>query len=148
MDNLKNKAKELGVKVDGRWSDERLQQEIDAALAEQDLAVHSVTAMAIAKKAIADSQLHIEERAHIKAEGEEAKKAGEKAELEAQQAKALEEEEARGSVTVINLQANPMSNFGLSSYGEAVITKTQLSDPHFAAKMHRAIELGLIKIKQ
>lgn len=34
MDNdLKAQAEELGIKVDGRWSDDRLQQEIDSALA-------------------------------------------------------------------------------------------------------------------
>ena len=29
MDDLKQKAEGLGIKVDGRWSDERLQAEID-----------------------------------------------------------------------------------------------------------------------
>lgn len=32
MDDLKKQAEELGIKIDGRWSDERLQQEIDKAL--------------------------------------------------------------------------------------------------------------------
>ena len=32
MSDLKQQADELGIKVDGRWSDERLQQEIDKAL--------------------------------------------------------------------------------------------------------------------
>jgi hypothetical protein len=31
-DNLKYQAETLGIKIDGRWSDERLQQEIDKAL--------------------------------------------------------------------------------------------------------------------
>lgn len=34
MSDLKKQAEELGIKVDGRWSDERIQQEIDAKLAE------------------------------------------------------------------------------------------------------------------
>lgn len=34
MSDLKTQAEELGIKVDGRWSDERIQQEIDAKLAE------------------------------------------------------------------------------------------------------------------
>lgn len=34
LDVLRKEAKELGVKVDGRWSAERLRQEIDAKLAE------------------------------------------------------------------------------------------------------------------
>lgn len=31
-EDLKKQAEELGIKVDGRWSDERLQEEIDKAL--------------------------------------------------------------------------------------------------------------------
>jgi hypothetical protein len=30
MSDLKTQAESLGIKVDGRWSDERIQQEIDA----------------------------------------------------------------------------------------------------------------------
>lgn len=33
MSDLKKQAEELGLKIDGRWSDERIQQEIDAKLA-------------------------------------------------------------------------------------------------------------------
>lgn len=33
MNDLEKQAKELGIKVDGRWSPERLQEEIDKALA-------------------------------------------------------------------------------------------------------------------
>jgi len=32
MTDLEKQAEELGIKVDGRWSEERLQQEIDKAL--------------------------------------------------------------------------------------------------------------------
>lgn len=32
MTDLEKQAQELGIKVDGRWSDERLQEEIDKAL--------------------------------------------------------------------------------------------------------------------
>jgi len=32
MTDLEKQADELGIKVDGRWSEERLQQEIDKAL--------------------------------------------------------------------------------------------------------------------
>lgn len=34
MSDLKQQAEELGIKVDGRWSDERIQQEIDTKLSE------------------------------------------------------------------------------------------------------------------
>jgi hypothetical protein len=33
MSDMKKQAEELGIKVDGRWSEERLQSEIDKALA-------------------------------------------------------------------------------------------------------------------
>lgn len=33
MDDLKKQAEELGIEVDGRWGEDRLKQEIDAALA-------------------------------------------------------------------------------------------------------------------
>lgn len=36
MDELKAQAEELGIKVDGRWSEERLQSEIDKALSADD----------------------------------------------------------------------------------------------------------------
>lgn len=32
MDDLKKQAEELGIKVDGRWSEDRLRQEIDKVL--------------------------------------------------------------------------------------------------------------------
>lgn len=32
-EELKKQAEELGIKIDGRWSDERIQQEIDKVLA-------------------------------------------------------------------------------------------------------------------
>lgn len=37
MSDLKAQAEELGIKVDGRWSEDRLQQEIDAKLASDPL---------------------------------------------------------------------------------------------------------------
>jgi hypothetical protein len=39
-EDLKKQAEELGIKVDGRWSDERLQQEIDNSLATPTQAAH------------------------------------------------------------------------------------------------------------
>lgn len=34
MDDLKKQAEELGIKIDGRWSEDRLREEIDKALAD------------------------------------------------------------------------------------------------------------------
>lgn len=32
MDDLKKQAEELGIKIDGRWSEDRLREEVDKAL--------------------------------------------------------------------------------------------------------------------
>jgi membrane protein involved in colicin uptake len=154
MDKLKKQAEELGIKVDGRWSDERLQEEVDAA---------------VAAKASADAEIQaeIEERARVRAAEEEAEQARlakeaqdqadadalaeiharERAELDAQ-AEALKAETDSGSVVIVNLQVNPMKVLGLAGlHSESTITRAQVADPRFAAKVLRAIDLGLIKVK-
>lgn len=153
MNELKKQAEELGIKVDGRWSEERLLGEVNGAIAAKDAAD-------------AEIQAEIEERARVRAAEEEAEQARlakeaqdqadadalaetqarEQAELDAQ-AKALEDERADDSVTIINLKENPMSALGLTSYGEATITRVQMADPRFSAKVQRALDLGLIKVK-
>lgn len=50
-------------------------------------------------------------------------------------------------VTLVNLQANPMSSLGLLGYGESVVTVAQMADPRFSAKVKRASDLGLIMVK-
>lgn len=40
-----------------------------------------------------------------------------------------------------------MKSLGLDSYGEARLTEPQMADARFAAKVKRAVELGLIKVK-
>lgn len=53
-----------------------------------------------------------------------------------------------GSVVIVNLKENPMSALGLSGlHSEAVVSAAQAADPRFAAKVQRAIDLGLIKVK-
>lgn len=153
MDELKKQAEELGVKVDGRWSAERLQEEVDAAVASKNAADAEILADIEARgKARAEEeeaeQARLAKEAQDQADADALAEiqAREQAELDAQ-AKALEDERVSDSVTIINLQANPMSALGLTSYGEAVITRAQVSDPRFAAKIQRAIDLGLIKVK-
>lgn len=48
MSDLKKQAEELGIDVDGRWSDERLQKEIDKALAAPALTPPGVQGEAVA----------------------------------------------------------------------------------------------------
>jgi ribosomal protein L15 len=125
MDKLKKQAEELGIKVDGRWSEERLQEEINEALA-------------LKADAAAEAQRKADEDARLKAEA--------LAEIEAREA-ALAAQESDEAVTIINLQANPMKVLGLKSYGEAKLTAAQMADPRFTAKVERARLLGLIKVK-
>lgn len=54
-----------------------------------------------------------------------------------------------GSITVTNLQVNPMKVLGLDSYGSAVFTERQLdADPRLHAKIKRGVELGILKVEQ
>lgn len=153
MDELKKQAEELGIKVDKRWSEETLQEEVNKA---------------VVAKASADAEIQaeIEERARVRAAEEEAEQAQlakeaqdaadaaalaeiearEKAEKEAYEA-AMAEQDALQSAVIVNLQANPMKSLGLTSYGEATITELQMADPRFAKKVERAIQLGLVKVK-
>lgn len=133
MDKLKKQAEELGIKVDGRWSEERLQEEINEALA-------------LKADADAEAQRKADEDARLKAEALAEIEAREKAEQEAREA-ALAAQESDEAVTIINLQANPMKVLGLKSYGEAKMTAAQMADPRFTAKVERARLLGLIKVK-
>lgn len=57
-------------------------------------------------------------------------------------------EPVESSVTVINLQANPMKVLGLGSYGLAVFTERQLdADPRLYAKIKRGVDLGILKVE-
>lgn len=52
------------------------------------------------------------------------------------------------SITVINLQANPMEVLRLASYGEATFTQAELArNPLLVKKLERAEQLGLVKIE-
>lgn len=124
MDELKKQAAELGIKVDGRWSEERLQAEIDEKLAAdpepevipQPDAGPVVEAPAVLEEPVVE--------AVVEPEADEVE-----------------------FVVIQNLQANPMKSLGLDSYGEARLTELQMADARFAAKVKRAVELGLIKVK-
>lgn len=53
-----------------------------------------------------------------------------------------------GSVTIINLKENSMMVLGLQGlHSESTLHAAQLAEPRFAAKVQRAIDLGLIMVK-
>lgn len=152
MDDLKKQAEELGIKVDKRWSDQRLQAEIDEKLAadpesevvaQPDVEPVVVEPAPVAEPEAATDPVEPEPEPELSAE----EKAAADAEIEAEIQSRFDASQDDGSVVIINLQANPMKVLGLTSYGEATLTAAQLADPRFYAKVERAKTLGLIKVK-
>lgn len=124
MSDLKAQAEELGIQVDGRWSDSKIQAMID-------------------EKLTADPEPEVIPQPDAEPVVEAP------VVLEDPVVEAVVEPEA-GEVEFVviqNLQANPMKSLGLDSYGEARLTELQMADARFAAKVKRAVELGLIKVK-
>lgn len=156
MDELKKQAEELGIKVDGRWSAERLQAEISEKLAAdpEPEVVAQPDVDPVAEVPVVEPEPIVEPDAAtdpVEPEPEpelaDEEKDAADAEIEAEIQARFDASQDDDSVVIINLQANPMSALGLASYGEAILTATQLADPRFAAKVQRAIDLGLIKVK-
>lgn len=150
MDDLKKQAEELGIKVDKRWSDQRLQAEIDEKLAadpeSEVVAQPDVEPVVVEPAPVAEPEAvadPVEPEPELSAE----EKAAADAEIEAEIQARFDASQDDGSVVIINLQANPMKVLGLTSYGEATLTAAQLADPRFYAKVERAKTLGLIKVK-
>lgn len=139
MDELKKQAEDLGIKVDGRWSAERLQAEIDEKLAEDAPEAPVVVDEPVMDTAPVEPEPEPEFDAEAKAAAD--------AEIEAEIQARYDASQQDGSVVIINLQANPMKVLGLASYGEATLTAAKMADPRFAAKVQRAIDLGLIMVK-
>lgn len=130
MDELKKQAEELGIKVDGRWSAERLQAEIDEKLAAD-------PEPEVVEPVVADPVIQEDPVVEVPVVEPEP-------EVEPEVEAVADEVEF---VIIQNLKANPMKSLGLESYGEARLTERQMADARFAAKVKRAVELGLIKVK-
>lgn len=165
MDELKKQAEELGIKVDGRWSAERLQAEIGEKLAadpepelvddlpeptpEQEVEV-PVAEVFEGLSAPAEPEPELEFDPEAKAAADAEIQAEIQARFDASQEAEIIEPEAptENSVTVINLQANPMKVLGLASYGSTVFTERQLdADPRLYAKIKRGVDLGILKVE-
>lgn len=138
MDELKKQAEALGIKVDGRWSEDRLREEIEKVQA----------------------QLQPDVDPAQEPEGPEE---GVEPESEEPQAPAEPKHEQSGiddivvpmdkeavsavGFTITSLIENPMKALGLKGLGDtATITVGRLSDERFVAKLQRAEELGMIKV--
>lgn len=154
MDELKKQAEELGIKVDGRWSAERLQAEIDERLAAdpEPEAVEQPVVETVAEIPVVEPE-SVAEPVEPEPEPEIDLLAKGNAEiLAAIEARAPADgrasDDVEPSITVINLQANPMKVLGLESYGSAVFTERQLdADPRLYAKIKRGVDLGILKVE-
>jgi len=150
VDDLKKQAEELGIKVDKRWSDQRLQAEIDEKLAETpepaveqpEIAPEAVELEPVVEpESVTDP---IEPESEFSPEVKAAADAEIQDEIQARFDVAQEE----GAVVVTNLQASPMKALGLASYGEVTFTQGDLArDPQLVKKLERAELLGLVKIE-
>jgi len=160
LDDLKKQAEELGIKVDGRWSAERLQAEIDEKLAAdpepevvepaaEDPAVEQEEPVA-EPETVADPvepEPEPEPEPELSAED----KAAADAEIEAEIQARFEESQAHAddSVVVTSLIANPMKVFGLAGEGStATFTRQQLAaDSRLTAKLQRALDSGMVTVE-
>lgn len=87
-------------------------------------------------KAIADAEIEAEIQARAEARGDEDPDLGD------------EDPADDGSITIINLKENSMMVLGLQGlHSESTLHAAQLAEPRFAAKVQRAIDLGLIMVK-
>lgn len=142
MDELKKQAEELGIKVDGRWSKDRIQEEIDAKLAEGQLQEVVDQSAVVQAEQIAEPQA---DEVVEQGEGgdEEGQEEGERQSFTDPKPEVFEQPE---SAVITSMIENPMRAFGLSGKGStATVHAAQLRDKAFLAKLQRAIELGMIK---
>lgn len=144
MDELKKQAEELGIKIDGRWSAERLQAEIDEKLAEEPVAEADAPVEPEPEAEAVEPDL-TEVNAEIQAEIEARAEANGGIDPDLGDDAPPAEE---GSMTIINLKENSMLVLGLEGlHSESTLHAAQLAEPRFAAKVQRAIDLGLIMVK-
>ena len=123
MDELKKQAEELGIKVDGRWSEERLQSEIDKVLGGEPLTEE------------------VEEQA------EEVAQENEVEGLPTDDASTAEpEEEGEAPVTLTSLRANPIKRLGLKGFGSVELSADQLGNKQLMARIAHGVETGVLAL--
>lgn len=125
MDELKKQAEELGIKVDGRWSAERLQAEIDEKLAADPEPVPQPDVDPIPETPVDEPEAPSDP---VEPEPEPEP-----------------EVEVAESITITSLIENPMRAFGLTGKGSSATIRLDQLDKALSAKIRRAVELGFIK---
>lgn len=128
MSDLKKQAEELGIQVDGRWSDAKIQAMIDEKLAQGQPDPVPQPGVDSVPEPVDEPQ----------------EPGGPEAEAEAE---AGDDVPDTAEVTITSLIENPMKALGLKGLGDtALIAASRLSDERFVAKLQRAEELGMIKV--
>lgn len=122
MEDLKKKAEELGIKVDGRWSEDRLREEIEQKLAAQP---GSDIKEPAAEDPVTDPVAPADP---VEPEPEPEP-----------------EVETVESITITSLIENPMRAFGLTGKGSTATIRLDQLDKELSAKIRRAVDLGFIK---
>lgn len=140
MDELKKQAEALGIKVDGRWSEDRLREEIEKVQAQLQPDVGHVPESEVPEEMV-DPEPE-EPQAPAEPEPEPSAVDGITAPLDKEAVAAVE-------FTITSLIENPMKALGLKGLGDtATIAVSRLSDERFVAKLQRAEELGMIEVSQ
>jgi ribosomal protein L12E/L44/L45/RPP1/RPP2 len=129
VSDLKKQAEELGIQVDGRWSDAKIQAMIDDVLAQGQPDPTPQPDADPVPEPVDEPQESAEPEAEAETEaGDDALDATE--------------------VTITSLIENPMKVFGLRGIGDtAKIAVGRLRDDRFAAKLVRAKEMGMIRLE-
>lgn len=121
MDELIKQAEALGIKVDKRWKEDRLREEIEKALAEepagQTVSVAIGTAPGAALEVVTGNLVNVVAPA-----------------------------KPRSGVTIKNLTGNANKRLGIDPHGTVVLTSEQLSDRQFMARIDHGVKTGVLGI--
>lgn len=121
MDELIKQAEALGIKVDKRWKEERLREEIEKAQdkepAGQSVSVAIEAAPGASLEAVADNLV-----------------------------KVVAPAKPRSGVTIKNMTPNRNKRLGIDPHGTVVLTSEQLSDRQFMARIDHGVKTGVLGI--
>lgn len=128
MDELKKQAEELGIEVDGRWSEKRIQSEIDKALAADP--VPAVKSQSF--------EININPTAGMDESDASDKVARMIAKIGPKTHKAKE------GMIIKNMRPNPMKRLGLPGFGFCTLTDEQMGNEQFMKRIRHGIETGAL----
>jgi hypothetical protein len=139
MDDLKKQAEELGIKVDGRWSAEKLQEKIDERLAEEPAPAPEPVEEPDEEVPVVVEEPDVPEVVAP----EDPVRDPEPPESDA-------DSDVWGAILVTSLIENPMKVFGLTGKGStAIFTRSQLAaDKRLVAKLERAEAAGMVSVEE